>query len=56
MGNNYDATKNWIEAVLAEVFILYANDGIQMTLKNLKIWTTQDPYPVGSTYDKLMMF
>ena len=30
--------------MLAEVFALYANDGVRMTLKSMKIWTTPDNY------------
>ena len=48
-------TREWVEAVFAEVFALYANDGIRATIKSMKIWTTPDDYPSGS-WEKLDKF
>jgi len=44
----FDATKAWIEAVFAQVFVLYDNDGLLVTLKTLYIWDTPDSYSSGA--------
>jgi hypothetical protein len=49
-------TREWVEAVMAEVFALYANDGIRMTISTMKIWTTPDGYDTGSSMNKLNKF
>ena len=48
-------TREWVEAAFAEVFALYANDGIRATINHMKIWTTPDDYPSGS-WEKLDKF
>ena len=49
-------TREWVEAVLAEVFAVYANDGIRMSVKSMKIWTTPDGYDTNSSMNKLNKF
>lgn len=43
-GSNTTSTSNWMTSVFNNVQTLYANDGINISLKSLYIWTTQDPY------------
>lgn len=43
-GSNTTTTSNWMTSVFNNVQTLYANDGINISLKSLYIWTTQDPY------------
>ena len=47
------ATREWVEAAFAEVFALYANDGIRVTIKSMKIWTSDDGYPTSGSGSKL---
>ena len=48
---------SWVEEIFTEVFILYANDDISMTLKTVKIWKTQDPYPeTDDSFSKIDAF
>lgn len=48
----FEATQAWIEAVYAQVFVLFDNDGLTLTLQTVFIWDTPDSY----TYDKLNEF
>ena len=41
---NEQAAREWVTAVMSEVFILFANEGVTLTIKSMKIWTAQDPY------------
>ena len=36
--------REWTEAHMAEVFVLYANEGITLKLQSIRIWTEPDPY------------
>lgn len=47
------ATRNWVEAAFAQVFLLYADSGITLSIKSMKIHTTPDGYP-NDTWNKLM--
>lgn len=47
-GNVAD-TQAYIEAAWSQVFILYKNEGIDMAIKTLKIWDTDDPYWLPDT-------
>ena len=42
--SNTTTTSNWMTSVFNNVQTLYTNDGINISLKSLYIWTTQDPY------------
>ena len=50
------ATREWVTAVMAEVFALFANDGVTLTIKSMKIWTTQDPYDPNNNEKNLDTF
>lgn len=56
--NNTTTTTNWMTSVFNNVQTLYANDGISIAIKNIFIWTTQDPYEgIGtSSSDYLFKF
>ena len=56
--NNTTTTTNWMTSVFNNVQTLYANDGISIAIKNIFIWTTQDPYDgIGtSSSDYLFKF
>ena len=56
--NNTTTTTNWMTSVFNNVQTLYANDGISVAIKNIFIWTTQDPYEgIGtSSSDYLFKF
>lgn len=43
-GLNTTATINWITAVHNNIATLYANDNIQISLSDILVWTTPDPY------------
>lgn len=49
-------TTNWMTAVFNNVKTLYANDGINVALKSIYIWTQQDPYFGEGSSDYLNMF
>lgn len=51
-----EETQAWIEAAWSQVFILYKNEGIDMTIKTLKIWDIEDPYTSTDTVGKLYKF
>jgi hypothetical protein len=57
-GSDVALTTQWMTAVFNNVQTLYANDGIQVALKSIYIWTTPDPYEgIGtSSSDYLMAF
>ena len=56
--NNTTTTTNWMTSVFNNVQTLYSNDGISIAIKNIFIWTTQDPYEgIGtSSSDYLFKF
>lgn len=43
-----EATKDWVDNVFDQVFILYANDGMTLLIKEMDIWTSDDGYSWGS--------
>ena len=43
-GSNTTTAVNWITAVFNNVKTLYANDGINVALKSVYVWTNLDPY------------
>ncbi|MFZ4436306.1 MAG: M12 family metallo-peptidase [Flavobacterium psychrophilum] len=48
--SNTTTTTNWMTSVFNNVQTLFANDGISLAIKNIFIWTTQDPYDgIGSS-------
>ncbi len=49
-------TASYIAGVFSQVSLLYANDGINLELSELKIWDTADPYNGPSTSDYLSQF
>ena len=49
-------TFDFITAVFSQVSLLYANDGINLQISELKIWDTNDPYSGPSTSDYLNQF
>lgn len=51
-----EATKAYVEAAWAQVIILYANEGITMTISSIKIWDTKDPYGSGNSVSRLYAF
>lgn len=57
-GSDITLTTQWMTAVFNNVQTLYANDGIQIALKSIYIWTTPDPYEgIGNrSSDYLMAF
>ena len=56
--SNTTTTTNWMTSVFNNVQTLFANDGISLAIKNIFIWTTQDPYDgIGtSSSDYLFKF
>jgi hypothetical protein len=42
--SNTTTTTNWMTSAFNNVQTLFANDGISIAIKNIFIWTTQDPY------------
>ena len=42
-------TQNWVDAVWAQVFILYANDGFTVQIQKTKIWDDSYPYDATDT-------
>lgn len=55
-GVSTTATTNWMTSVFNNVKTLYANDGINVALKSIYIWTEQDPYFGEGSSDYLNMF
>ncbi|UOE42049.1 M12 family metallo-peptidase [Chryseobacterium suipulveris] len=43
-GSNVTTTTNWVTAMHNNISTLYANDGMTMSLSNVMVWTTTDPY------------
>ncbi|WP_330746547.1 T9SS type A sorting domain-containing protein [Chryseobacterium sp. CP-77] len=46
-GFNMTATVNWMTAMHNNVETLYFNDDIRISLSEIYVWTTQDPYIAG---------
>ena len=49
-------TQAYIDAILTQVFILYSNQGITLTVSSIYIWDTPDPYTNYSMYGRLFGF
>lgn len=49
-------TANYVEGAFAQVFILYDNEDINVTISELVIWDTPDPYDGPSSGDYLGQF
>jgi Concanavalin A-like lectin/glucanases superfamily/Metallo-peptidase family M12/Ig-like domain CHU_C associated len=43
-GSNMTTATNFVNALFAQVAVLYANEGIAIQISQLKIWDTADPY------------
>ncbi|KMQ64998.1 zinc metalloprotease [Chryseobacterium angstadtii] len=43
-GSNTVTTTNWLTAIHNNISTLYSNDDIRISLSEIYIWTTQDPY------------
>ncbi|WP_068599060.1 M12 family metallo-peptidase [Vaginella massiliensis] len=41
---NIDNVLDWLSAMYNNVQLLYANDDIQVVMRSVMVWTTQDPY------------
>ncbi len=54
--NNVINTTNWITAVHNNVSTLYANDNISVSLSQVFIWTTTDPYIGLDESEQLALF
>ncbi|MFA5620482.1 MAG: T9SS type A sorting domain-containing protein [Weeksellaceae bacterium] len=54
-GRNIEATLDWITGIHNNIATLYDNDGIDITMSSVKIWTIPDPYTL-SYGDNLSLF
>lgn len=43
-GSNVTTTTNWVTSMHNNISTLYANDGINVALSEVMVWTTTDPY------------
>ncbi len=50
------ATYNYVAGAFSQVAILYANESINITINQILIWDTEDPYTGPSTSDYLNQF
>ncbi len=56
-GSNITTATTFVNALFAQVAVLYANEGITIQMSQLKIWDTADPYiSATDTYDMLDLF
>ncbi|GLB48367.1 M12 family metallo-peptidase [Neptunitalea lumnitzerae] len=55
-GSDVTATTNWMTSVFNNVQTLYNNDGITVSLNDLFIWTTTDPYTGTTSGENLNLF
>ena len=55
-GSNTTTTTNWMTSVFNNVQTLFANDLIDVALKSVYIWTTDDPYEGSTSFDYLAQF
>jgi trimeric autotransporter adhesin len=56
-GSNMTTATNFVNALFAQVAVLYANEGITIQMSQLKIWDTADPYiSATDAYDMLHLF
>jgi hypothetical protein len=56
--NDNDVTKttNWMTSVFNNVQTLFANDGINVSMKSIFIWTEKDPYTAKTAAENLTQF
>lgn len=54
--SNTTTTSNWVTSVFNNVQTIFANDGIQVAIKSIYIWTAQDPYQGEDSVDYLYQF
>lgn len=50
-GSDIDATFDWITGIQNNISTLYANDGINMLISTIKVWTIEDPYTGTYNYN-----
>ncbi len=43
-GSSVPNTENWVTSIFNEVSILYVNEGIDLTISDIMVWTSTDPY------------
>lgn len=55
-GQNIQVTTNWVQGIFNNIQTLYANDGINVALQSMFIWSEQDPYFGESSEDYLLQF
>lgn len=55
-GQNIQVTTNWVQGIFNNIQTLYANDGINVALESMFIWSEQDPYFGESSEDYLLQF
>ncbi|MHA3789568.1 M12 family metallo-peptidase [Flavobacterium hauense] len=55
-GQSMQATTNWVEGIFNNIQTLYANDGMNVALHSIFIWSQQDPYFGDDSEDYLMQF
>jgi PKD repeat protein len=55
-GENLVTTANFVEAALSQVFLLYANSDINISLSEMLIWDVPDPYDGISSFLILEQF
>jgi hypothetical protein len=56
-GSSISATSTYVSNLFNNVALLYANEGVNITLKTLKVWDTADPYrSTTNTLDALYLF
>ena len=54
--SNTTTTANWVTSVFNNVQTIFANDGIEVAIKSIYIWTEQDPYQGKDSVDYLFQF
>ena len=55
-GSDITNVNNYIQGAFNQVSTLYYNEGIDITLSTIFVWTTQDPYTGPGTFDFLNQF
>ncbi len=55
-GSSIEQTMNYITGVFNEVAAIYANENITLTIDDIKIWSTEDPYDSNSAVSALKSF
>ncbi|CAH0995081.1 hypothetical protein EMA8858_01201 [Emticicia aquatica] len=52
--SNITSTTNFVNALFAQVAVLYANEGIEIQISQLKIWDIVDPYNSTTTTSAML--